>query len=254
MSKTTLARLAAEQPLPLLILDFDGTVCLGDGPVLAYADAAADQISEPGRTALRDGLAEFLAEDPNAPAYKDGYAAVAALAEGLVDADGLSRAYAQSRQRLAAGTVEISAPDGLAGFLDSLAGVVFRVLLTNAPLVGVPESLAALGLAGSIDLVIPEAGKPSGFAELLPILLADKAPHELLSVGDVWSNDIELPARHGCATAFIDRFEHRSGAATLSSPRFELLYDAISDWARNPAGLLSTQSSTSTPPSEKAPL
>lgn len=254
MSKTTLARLAAEQSLPLLILDFDGTVCLGDGPVLAYADAAAEQINEPGSQALRDGLADFLAESPGAPAYKDGYAAVAALAEGLVDAGGLSRAYAQSRQRLAAGTVEISAPVGLADFLDSLAGVVFRVLLTNAPLVGVPESLAALGLSGSIDLVIPEAGKPAGFAELLPILLADKAPHELLSVGDVWSNDIELPARHGCATAFIDRFEHRSGASTLSSPRFELLYDAISDWARNPAAFVSTDPSMSTPPSEKAPL
>lgn len=248
MILTTPAQLAAEQPLPLLILDFDGTVCLGDGPVLAYADAVAEQIPDASRQALREGLDAFLAEDPTAPAYKDGYAAVAALAEGLIDTDGLNRAYAQSRTRLAAGTVEITVPTGLADFLDSLAGVAFRVLLTNAPLTGVAESLAALGLTGSIDLIMPDAGKPAGFAGLLPVLLANKAPHELLSVGDVWSNDIDLPSRQGCVTAFIDRFNHRTGAATLSAPRFELLYDAISGWANDPAVF------SSTPSSEKAPL
>lgn len=250
----TSAQVAAEQPLPLLILDFDGTVCLGDGPVLAYADAVAEQIPEPSRQALRKGLAAFLGEDPNAPAYKDGYAAVAALAEGLIEPDGLNRAYAQSRVRLAAGTVEITVPPGLADFLDSLAGVAFRVLLTNAPVTGVAESLAALGLAGSIDLIMPDAGKPAGFSGLLPELLRSKAPHELLSVGDVWSNDIDLPSRHGCVTAYIDRFNHRTGAATLSAPRFELLYDAISGWANHPAVFSSTHQGTSTPSSEKAPL
>ncbi|MEV8144129.1 hydrolase [Specibacter sp. NPDC078709] len=254
MILTTPAQQAAEQPLPLLILDFDGTVCLGDGPVLAYADAVAEQIPEASRPALLEGLDAFLAEDPNAPAYKDGYAAVAALAEEMIDSDGLSRAYAESRERLAAGTVAITAPEGLAEFLDSLAGVAFRVLLTNAPLIGVAESLATLGLAGSIDLIMPDAGKPAGFSGLLPVLLENKAPHELLSVGDVWSNDIDLPSRHGCVTAFIDRFNHRTGAATLSAPRFELLYDAIFGWASDPAVFSSTHQGTSTPSSEKAPL
>ena len=254
MILTTPAQLAAEQPLPLLILDFDGTVCLGDGPVIAYADAVAEQLLEASRPALWEGLNAFLAEDPSAPAYKDGYAAVAALAEGMIDADGLNRAYSESRARLAAGAVEITAPAGLADFLDSLAGVAFRVLLTNAPLIGVAESLAALGLAGSIDLIMHDAGKPAGFSDLLPMLLKNKAPHELLSVGDVWSNDIELPSRHGCVTAFIDRFNHRTGAATLSAPRFELMYDAISGWANHPATFSSTHQGTSTPSSEKAPL
>lgn len=252
MSTTTSAQLAAEQPLPILILDFDGTVCLGDGPVLAYAQAVADQLPESAQKLLQEGLDSYLAEDPNAPSYKDGYAAVAALAEGHLDSTGLHHAYLASRQRLADGTVEIEAPDGLAAFLDSLDGIAFRLLLTNAPLNGVQESLSKLGLSNSVDLIIPDARKPAGFAGLLPSLLANKAPHELLSVGDVWSNDIDLPAREGCATAFIDRFEHRTGAATVSAPRFELLYDAISDWARNPAGFISTHSSMSTPLSEKA--
>lgn len=254
MILTTPAQLAAEQPLPLLILDFDGTVCLGDGPVLAYADAVAEQIPEATRPTLREGLTAFLAEDPSAPAYKDGYAAVAALADGLIDTPGLNRAYTASRERLAAGAVDITAPDGLADFLDSLDGIAFRVLLTNAPLLGVAESLATLGLTGLIDLIMPDAGKPAGFLTLLPALLAAKAPYELLSVGDVWSNDIDLPSSHGCMTAFIDRFNHRTGTATVSAPQFEQMYDAISAWAQDPAGFSSTHSGTSTPTSEKAPL
>ncbi|WP_343317833.1 hydrolase [Arthrobacter sp. TMP15] len=254
MSTMTLAQRAAEQPLPLLILDFDGTLCLGDGPVLAYAAAVTDQIPESARKSLHEALAQFLAQDSNAPAYKDGYAAVAALSEGLLDEAALSQAYTESRRQLAAGEVTISAPDGLAAFLDQLEGVAFRIVLTNAPLTGVAESLTTLGLAPSIDLIIADANKPGGFTELLPDFLQDRAPYELLSVGDVWSNDIEVPARAGCATAFIDRFNHQSGAATLRAARFELLYAAITDWAHNPAVFISNQPSISTPSSEKAPL
>ncbi len=237
-----------------MVLDFDGTLCLGDGPVQAYADAVAEQIPEPERAALQEGLAAFLDHDPSAPAYKDGYAAVAALADGLIDSAGLDWAYAESRRRLAAGLVEISSAPGLADFLKNLDGVAFRILLTNAPLTGVPETLATLGLSDAVDLIIHDAGKPAGFTELLPALLQDKAPFELLSVGDVWINDIELPGRFGCATAFIDRFDHRTGAASLRAPRFELLYDAINTWAQNPAGFASSNPSFSTPSSEKAPL
>lgn len=78
-----------------------------------------------------------------------------------------------------------------------MSGVTFRVLLANAPLVGVPESLAVLGLADTVDLILPTAGKPAGFTALLRILLDIKAPHELLNVGDVWAKDIDLPAPHG---------------------------------------------------------
>lgn len=254
MSTTTVASLAAQQPLPLLILDFDGTICLGDGPVHAYADAVAEHIPETAQKMLREGLASFLAEDPAAPAYKDGYAAVAALAEGHLDPAALDAAYAQSRQRLAAGQVEISAPPGLADFLERLTGVAFRVLLTNAPLIGVPEALDTLGLSQCVDLIIHDAGKPEGFNELLPVLLQNKAPYELLSVGDVWGNDIDLPGRQGCITAFIDRFDHQTGASTLHAPQFELLYDAISTWAQNPLAFASAIPNFPASTSEKAPL
>ncbi|WP_054011747.1 HAD family hydrolase [Arthrobacter sp. ERGS1:01] len=246
--------LAASQPLPLLILDFDGTVCLGDGPVLAYADAVAHFLPDTATPAFRDGLDAFLAHDPAAAQFKDGYAAVAALAEGLVDAQALNRAYAQSRQRLAAGQVEISTPPGLADFLAGLAGRAHRMVLTNAPLEGVGESLAALGLAGTIDGIVPDAGKPAGFIHLLPKLLAGRPPRELMSVGDVWVNDIEPPARHGCATAFIDRFNHRTGDAALREPRFELLYPGITEWAADPAAFTITHPGTSPSLPEKAQL
>lgn len=246
--------LAASQPLPLLILDFDGTVCLGDGPVLAYADAVADFLPATARPAFLDGLGAFLAHDPAAAQYKDGYAAVASLAEGHVDAGQLNQAYAHSRHRLANGQVEISTPPGLADFLAGLSGRAHRVVLTNAPLEGVGESLATLGLAGAVDAVVPEAGKPTGFAHLLPRLLAGRPPRELMSVGDVWLNDIEPPARHGCATAFIDRFNHRTGEANLRAARFELLYPGIIEWAADPAAFTATHPSTSPSLPEKAQL
>ena len=246
--------LAASQPLPLLILDFDGTVCLGNGPVLSYADAVTDFLPGEARPAFRDGVDAFLAHDPASPAYKDGYAAVASLAEGRVDARQLNQAYAQSRHRLATGQVEISTPPGLADFLAGLSGRAHRMVLTNAPLEGVGESLAALGLAGAIDAVVPDAGKPAGFTPLLPQLLAGRPPRELMSVGDVWVNDIEPPALHGCATAFIDHFNHRTGEANLRAPRFELLYPGINEWAADPAAFTTIHPSTSPSLPEKAQL
>ncbi|GAA5229401.1 hypothetical protein GCM10025779_02140 [Arthrobacter cryoconiti] len=244
----------AKQPLPLLILDFDGTVCLGDGPVLAYADAAATFLPESARQELKDAVDAFLSHDPEAAAYKDGYAAVAALAGTRVSHEQLDWAYAESRRRLASGEVEISTAPGLASFLESLSGKVLRVLLTNAPVIGVHESLTKLGLADVVDAVVPEAGKPENFTPLLTTLLAHRAPYELMSVGDVWLNDIEPALRAGCATAFIDRFEHRTGAANLSATHFELLYPGITAWASHPEKFSTVHPSSTNHPDNAAPL
>ncbi|ERK67909.1 hypothetical protein N136_04607, partial [Leifsonia aquatica ATCC 14665] len=62
--------------LPLLVLDFDGTVCVGDAPVWAYAEAVIagilDRDDIAGReldAGLRARLGAFLDGEPGSPAY-----------------------------------------------------------------------------------------------------------------------------------------------------------------------------------------
>lgn len=250
VDKQSLIGGVANQPLPVLLLDFDGTICLGDGPVLAYADAVASLLSTSEAASLHRSLAQFLANSPDAPPHKDGYAAVAAAAGTAVGAEALDSAYLLSRERLAGGTVPITAAAGLARFLDGLAGRAHRVLLTNAPLTGVAESLAMLGLSGRLDTIIPGANKPAGLAAILPRLVESRPAYEILSVGDVWANDIEPVWSSGGATAFIDRFDHRTGPASLRAPRFDLLYPGIQAWADDPAAFASNHPGTTSSPDE----
>lgn len=228
---------------PVLVLDFDGTVCVGDAPVWAYAEAVISGILDDGDADgphidadLRARLGAFLDGEPGSPAYADGYAAVAELAAGRADAELLQRAYERSRRELAGGRLDVSAPDGLAAFLDSLDGRAERVLVTNAPLAGVAETLSTLGLAEHIDAVHAEAAKPGGWDALLPALLGGRDPGLLLSVGDIWGNDLAAPLAAGCAVALIDRFGHRAGPAHLAAAAFPELYPGIAEWAADPRG------------------
>ncbi|GAB3575127.1 hypothetical protein GCM10027406_06190 [Leifsonia lichenia] len=228
---------------PTIVLDFDGTVCIGDAPVWEYAEAVIAGILDAGSTgqtdldaSLRARLGAFLDGEPGSPAYIDGYAAVAALAAGHAGDGLLQSAYQTSRRALAGGTVAVSAPAGLADFLGGLGGSVERVLVTNAPLDGVRETLAAIGVADAIDRIVTDADKPAGWTSLLPMLLDGREPSQLLSVGDIWGNDLAQPLAAGCATALIDRFGHRAGPAHLVAADFPGLYDGIRRWAADPAG------------------
>ncbi|NUU05127.1 HAD family hydrolase [Leifsonia sp. C5G2] len=230
---------------PVLVLDFDGTVCIGDAPVWAYAEAVIAGILDDGDAEgssidadLRARLGAFLDGEPGSPAYADGYAAVAELAAGRADAELLQRAYQRSRRELASGRLDVSAPAGLAEFLDSLVDRVERVLVTNAPLAGVAETLSTLGLADHIDAIHAEAAKPGGWAALLPALLDGRDPALLLSVGDIWGNDLAAPLAAGCPVALIDRFGHRAGPAQLTATTFPELYPGIEDWAADPRGFV----------------
>lgn len=244
---------------PILVLDFDGTVCVGDAPVWEYAEAVIAGILDAGSAAavdldasLRARLGAFLDGEPGSPAYIDGYAAVAALAAEHADDDLLQSAYQTSRRALAGGTVAVSAPDGLAGFLGSLGESVERVLVTNAPLDGVRETLAAIGLAGSIDRIVTDADKPAGWTAILPQLLDGREPSQLLSVGDIWGNDLEQPLAAGCVTALIDRFGHRAGPAHLVAADFPGLYDGIRRWADDPEGFAAAHRPARQPASTSA--
>lgn len=236
----------------LVVLDFDGTICLGDAPVLSYAHHL-DQALPASHRVIEATLALFL-EGPEVvgrgttkPAAlaahlesvvdaADGYAAAASLARdlGLGD-EALGKAYGVSRAELAAGLLETWAPTGLAAFLGGLGHGVGVILVTNATSTGVAGQLTHLGLDGVFDRIVTDAGKPDGMPAILDRLRADYAiadrPERLISVGDIWRNDLEPAAAQGSATALIERFATPEARPTFRAPTFEALYGDIAEWA-----------------------
>jgi FMN phosphatase YigB (HAD superfamily) len=221
--------------LPTLVLDFDGTVCVGEAPVRCYADAVLRHLAEGPAGVVSAAIDAYLHGGPGD--HADGYVAVAELAGPHVAPAVLGEAYAESRRALAAGTLDIATPAGLPAFLASLEGRARRVLVTNAPDVGVTESLHVLGLTAVIDAVHTGAAKPAGFPPLLAELLAGAPAGALLSVGDVWVNDIEPPLEAGCATAYLARSAHDTRPAHLRALALPDLYTAIDAWVTDPASL-----------------
>lgn len=221
--------------VPILVLDFDGTVCLGDGPIWAYADRLLPLLSAGTARAVRGALAAYLADPGSVPDYPDGYTALADLALPHVDADTLRAAYLDSRRALAAPDIDIHAPDGLADLLAGLAGRIRAVVLTNAPRTGLEQALTRLGLAEHIDTVMHDAGKPARAAEMLAALLAGASPESLMSVGDLWVNDIAPALEMGCATALIDRTGAERRPAHARASTIAELYPAIREWSADPA-------------------
>jgi FMN phosphatase YigB (HAD superfamily) len=239
----------------ILVLDFDGTVCIGDAPVLLYGRLLEERVralpghgSEHEEGGILPALEEYLAVEDRAALRRersddldeaiDGYAAAQLLARrrGLGPED-MESAYQASRRALAvAGDIETSAPAGLAAFLEGLPRSVRRVLVTNAPADGIAAQLEHLGIAGGIDEIVPSARKPAGMAPILARLLAEQgledSPQSLLSVGDIWVNDLEPASALGARTALIDRHGSGTGTPDLRARTFPELYPAIGEWAR----------------------
>ncbi|WP_123815302.1 HAD family hydrolase [Myceligenerans xiligouense] len=231
-----------------LVLDFDGTVCVGDGPVLLYAEEVAR------RTGLdiRDGVAHFLRtgrlprDDTPTPATthapEDGYQAVVALAYAaarrggspLLDGTLLHAAYLASRARFADDGAGTSPPEGLHAFLDRMRASRTRVVLvTNSPLTGVADWLERHGTGSLVDDVVPDAGKPAAMSAILRALLSGTGavPDTLVSVGDVHANDIAPALAIGACGAHIDRWASRPGRATWSAPAFDGLFEPLVAWS-----------------------
>ncbi|WP_163542911.1 HAD family hydrolase [Occultella kanbiaonis] len=224
-------------PTPTLVLDFDGTVCLGDDPVRLYAQEVARRLSAPWGERIVAGAEDFLAGRARPGDAQDGYQAVHALgfAAGL-DRASMSPAYQASRERLDAGEGEVGPPSGLGELLDDVrAAGVRTVLLTNAPGTGVFGWLDAVGLSDRLDAVITDAGKPASMPDLLGGLLTEAdlegRPDRLLSIGDVWANDVGPALTLGCTAFHIDRFDLHPGRSSRTATTFVELYDAVRDWA-----------------------
>ncbi|MBZ2196227.1 HAD family hydrolase [Occultella gossypii] len=224
-------------PTPTLVLDFDGTVRLGDDPVRLYAQEVAWRVSAPWGEQIVAGAEDFLAGRSRPGDAQDGYQAVHALgfAAGL-DRASMSAAYLASRKRLDAGEGEVAPPPGLGELLDGVrAAGVRTVLLTNAPGTGVFGWLDEVGLADRLGAVITDAGKPAAMPALLGRLLTeadlDGRPDRLLSIGDVWANDVGPALALGCAAFHIDRFDLHRGRSSRTTATFVELYRDVRDWA-----------------------
>lgn len=212
----------------ILLFDFDGTIALGDGPVLAYAQQVADGLGARG-----DGLVDSIRSALAAAdaGVLDGYDAVRreALERGA-DAALLSSAYRASREQLATEHAPVVAPEGLARFLAAAGDCAERVLVTNAPLTRIDDALEALGLAGLFDRMVTSARKPAGLHAVLADL-PDGA--RVLSVGDIWHNDLAPAHARGHATALIGGFADPDATPTFRAPEFSMLVPQLEHWLRS---------------------
>ncbi|WP_157683240.1 HAD family hydrolase [Microlunatus soli] len=226
--------LARPSARPVLLLDFDGTICLGDGPVLAYAEAAFAALPAAQRAAAEEQLARFVDHDPQLHRqYADGYVLVQTLAASLPPAQ-LQAAYLTSRHRLAADGLGVRPAAGLAELLIKVGPTVSTVVLTNAPEVGVVETLERFGLSGLLDQVIVAGGKPTRMPEHLDVLLAGRPPSTLLSIGDHWINDVRIPLQRGTFGGLITETPRADQPAHLIGSGLAELSDGITEWAADP--------------------
>ena len=180
--------------------------------------------------ACREPLAEF----EGAP---DGYIAVqrCATAKG-VPGSALLAAFLEARRQLAETGLDTRAPEGLRALLDELRANGTRVLLvTNAPPHGLDRMLVHLGLDGAFDDVIADAGKPRGLAAILDGLGHPVTKDTVLSVGDIYLNDLSVPLERGASTALIDPFDRVEGDPDMRVRAFEDLIPFIRSWGALPA-------------------
>ena len=231
----------SDKPRLALIFDFDGTLYVGDLPVLAYARHAAQLLPDDAATDLIDGIRYFLeGRAVNAPTVDlneadDAHHAVELLAAaaGLTE-DQLSGAYRRARADLAGSAFALDAPDGLVELLDELQDAHVMVV-TNADLTGVAEVLTAIGLAGHIDEIVTDAGKPASMPAIidrtLELIGAAVEPHRLLVVGDRWTADLADAHRVGALTALVDRFRRGAGEPSIRAGSLGEMVPQIRAWA-----------------------
>ena len=194
-----------------IIFDFDGTVALGDGPIVAYARALAKGLAPATAEAFLSDVSTALLREPGHPLShaSDGYELVRLASDSLnLTADAHGAAYLASRTVLATDAAPVTAPDGLAD-------------------IRIAETLESLGLANLFDHLYTSVGKPEG----LDAVLDEWMPAgPVLSIGDIWANDLEPANRRGATTALLSTIPHPHAdftAATLGD-----LYEDLNSWIR----------------------
>lgn len=209
-----------------VLFDFDGTVCLGDGPVLEFAHVLDEQF--PGHL-FAHHVREFL-RDPMGPGpfrhCDDPYDVISIIStDAGFPQELISVAYSQSRGKAA--NSAIRAPEGFADFVRNLPANC--VLATNSPAQEFNVFLHQLGLVGVFSSIITSARKPAGMHRIVTELLA-KGP--VLSIGDKWINDLAPAQFLGADTALVDTYDRKKdrGRAMLRAQTLADLYERIHSW------------------------
>ncbi|NHI17977.1 HAD family hydrolase [Microbacterium excoecariae] len=214
-----------------IVFDFDGTLAVGPGPVLAYARAVAECADPELLAEIVEALDTF--EEDGSGGFRDGYDVVGTLAQrrGIPAAE-VQAAYRRSRAALGTDACPVEAAPGLAVLLGRLPVDTRVILATNAPADGLDRVLAAWGLAGRFDEVLAEVGKPAG---LTPIIRRALKDGPVLAVGDIVENDLAPAAAEGAATALVGATWRTSPApATMRGPSIGDIADEIAAWALSP--------------------
>jgi FMN phosphatase YigB (HAD superfamily) len=224
-----------------LLFDFDGTLYVGDLPILAYARHASDLLPDEAATDLIDGIRFFLegksvsGRTVDLSGAQDGYMGVEMLARAAgLTTEHLDGAYHLARQDLAGSAFALEAPKGLPELLADLADA-YVMVVTNADLTGVAEVLTAIEVAGHIDEIVTGAGKPKSMPghveDALRRIGAIGDPGRLMVVGDRWTNDLADAFAAGARTALVDRFHRGDGTPHLRGSSLADLIPGIRRWA-----------------------
>ncbi len=218
-----------------LVLDLDGTLCLGDAPVRRVAHHAFAHLGGAERRHAVTTLDRFLAgEHGLVPAARDAYDATAILAmAGGIGADELHAAFMVTREpgEIDRWLPEVHAPRALVATLLGLDGIE-RVLVTNSPPSGIERILETLGLARALDDVITNARKPNGMPAILDRLGVAPAvtARELASIGDRWINDLAEVHERGGTTFHISHEGWADGTATHRASEPDALAVPLQAW------------------------
>lgn len=216
---------------PSIIFDFDGTLAVGHGPVLAYARELAAQASADYLERVETALAEHAQGDPT---YRDGYhlAATIAAADG-VGPDAADVAYRASRELLGSDQAPVSTMPGLAAFLTTLRPHADLLLATNAPSDGIDALLKTWGARDLFDELHFRVGKPQGIVEIARRALA---AGPVLSIGDIAEYDLAPAAALGADTALVGATAASSAASvTMRGASLADLRTDIETWAATAA-------------------
>ncbi|GAB3601488.1 HAD family hydrolase [Microbacterium tumbae] len=226
--------------IPTIVFDFDGTVAVGDGPVLAYARFAAEAAADDYLARVET---ELDAYGRGASEYRDGYDIVGSLARADgVTAPLLDAAYRHSRERLGTADAPVQMASGLAELLAELDPRARLVLATNAPETGIRELLSTWGIAERFSAVHFTVGKPAG---LEPILREALGGGPVLAVGDIFDFDLAPAQSLGAHTALVGATAGTSAAApTLRADTLADLVPGIQRWAQDALSLSAPSLST----------
>lgn len=217
-----------------LLFDFDGTLSLGTGPVLAYARIAAEVLTPSAAEAFLGAVADALTEHPSGrvpgTGAIDGYDLVRILsARHGIDPETLGAAYLDSRELLGSVLAPVIAPAGLPAFLAEARTSANLIVATNAPETRIEAAIDALGLGGLFDAVYTSLSKPAGLATVLD----DWMPRgPVLSIGDIWANDLAPAHARGAYTALVGPLDDDplDATPTYRAEHLPELYPAITEW------------------------